>query len=65
MKRSLLDALREIVPDERGQAMTEYIIITALMAVLAMWLYNPHNPVFESVRDLFQNIFAMLVMLGP
>ena len=45
--------------------MTEYIIITALMATLAMLLYSPYNPLFDAVRALFQNIFAMLVMIGP
>lgn len=56
---------QKIWQDERGQAMTEYVIISAIVVVLCAWLYYPHNGIYKNIRDRFDRTSLVLQLPGP
>jgi len=51
--------------DERGQAMTEFVILTAVMTVVAAYLYYPDNNLFVGIRKLFDKHALVVGLPGP
>jgi hypothetical protein len=51
--------------DQQGQAMTEYVIVTAMMVAAAAYLYHPDNLVFNGIRDLFDRTALLMKLPGP
>ena len=64
MKRRLLQ-LSLLLADERGQAMTEYVIVTAMMVAAAAYLYHPDNLIFNGIRGLFDRTALLMKLPGP
>jgi len=51
--------------DERGQAMTETVILTAVMTTVAAYLYFPDNGLFAGIRKLFDKHALVVGLPGP
>lgn len=39
-----------LLRDLDGQALTEYVILSATMIAVGAWLYHPNNTVFQGLR---------------
>ena len=39
--------------NQQGQAMVEYVILSAVMVFLAAYLYHPNNGMFKAFRGMF------------
>jgi hypothetical protein len=48
--------------DERGIAMTEYLLIVGLLLPLIFYLYNPNNGFYQRARMQFEATKLMLVL---
>ena len=56
----------ECMRDERGIAMTEYLIISAFIALPALfYLYNPDNGFYKGARDQYELTTTLLIFPGP
>jgi len=55
----------ECMRDERGIAMTEYLIITGIMVPLAAYLFHPDNGFYKSARDQYELTTLLLMLPGP
>lgn len=55
----------ECVDDERGVAMTEYLLVSGIMIPLAIYLFHPDNGFYQSARDQYNLTSAMLMFPGP
>ena len=52
--------------DERGVAMTEYILIMMLVVLPAIfYLFNPDNGFYKGLRDQYELTTTMLIFPGP
>lgn len=54
-----------LLRDERGQAMTEYIILTSVTVALAAYLYHPDNGLFQGFRNTYDKTTVMVGWPGP
>jgi hypothetical protein len=59
--RLFLDCLK----DDSGQALTEYAIVMLVIASASFYLYYPHNALYKSMRDVYDNTIFMLILPGP
>ena len=50
---------------KRGQAMTEYILLTSVTVALAAYLYYPDNGMFQGLRHTYNKTVLMVGWLGP
>lgn len=57
--------VRRLARDERGQGMTEYVILTAVMTALAAWLYYPDNLIYQGIRKTYNKTRIMVSWVGP
>lgn len=57
--------IRRLAGDERGQAMTEYVILVSVAVALAAWLYFPDNGIFQGFRHIFNKTSLILGWPGP
>jgi hypothetical protein len=56
----------ECMRDERGTAMTEYIIISAFITLPAIfYLFNPDNGFYKAARDQYELTTTLLIFPGP
>lgn len=56
----------ECVRDERGTAMTEYIIISTFVTLPALfYLFNPDNGFYQAARNQYNLTTLLLVFPGP
>lgn len=55
----------ECLRDERGTAMTEYLLITGIMIPLAAFLFNPDNGFYQDFRNQYNLTTALLKYPGP
>jgi Flp pilus assembly pilin Flp len=55
----------ECLRDERGTAMTEYLLITGIMVPVAAYLFHPDNGLYQAVRDQYNMTSALLIYPGP
>jgi Flp pilus assembly pilin Flp len=51
--------------DERGTAMTEYLIVSGVAVPLAIYLFHPDNGLYENVRKQYTVTTALLMFPGP
>ena len=51
--------------DQRGQAMTEYVILTSVTVALAAYLYFPDNGIFQGFRNTFDKTRTIVAWPGP
>jgi Flp pilus assembly pilin Flp len=55
----------ECMRDERGTAMTEYLIVTCIMVPLAAFLFNPDNGFYQDFRNQYNLTTTLLIYPGP
>ena len=56
----------ECLRDERGIAMTEYLIITGLVTLpAAFYLFNPDNGFYQAARNQYDLTTLLLMFPGP
>jgi len=63
--RNLANRLIQCLRDERGTAMTEYLIVTAIMVPLACYLFHPDNGFYKGARDQYELTALLLIFPGP
>ena len=64
--RNVAAKFAECLRDERGTAMTEYIIISTFVTIPAMiYLYHPDNGFYKAVRDQYNLTSLILIFPGP
>jgi hypothetical protein len=63
--RNLRAKLAECFRDERGIAMTEYLIITGIMVPAIFYLIHPDNGFYSAARDQFNLTTLILTFPGP
>ncbi len=57
--------LRECLRDDRGIAMTEYLLITGITLPMVFYLFHPDNGFYKGARDQFEVTKLLLVFPGP
>ena len=57
--------LPRILRDERGQGMTEYVILSGVLVMVAAYLWYPDNKIFYNIRKLFDSTSLVTSMDGP
>jgi hypothetical protein len=63
--RTIRSKLAECWRDERGIAMTEYLIITGITLPLVFYLFHPDNGFYASAREQFDTTTLLLTFPGP
>jgi hypothetical protein len=63
--RNVLPKFRACWLDDRGAAMTEYLLISAIMIPLAIFLFHPDNGFYKSSRDQYNLTSLFLMFPGP
>ena len=61
----LIAKFAECLRDERGVAMTEYLLITGIMVPIAAYLFHPDNGLFQDMRTQYDMTMGLLQYLGP
>ncbi len=56
---------RECLIDERGIAMTEYLLIVGITLPLIFYLFNPDNGFYHGARAQYDRTRLMLMYPGP
>jgi Flp pilus assembly pilin Flp len=51
--------------DERGVAMTEYLLVTGIMVPLAAYLFHPDNGLYQAFRSEYDLTTTLLMYPGP
>jgi Flp pilus assembly pilin Flp len=57
--------IKRLAGDERGQAMTEYVILVSVAVAIAAWLYFPDNGIYQGFRHIFNKTSLILGWPGP
>ena len=55
----------ECLRDERGIALTEYLIISGVVLPMAFYLFNPDNGFYKALRDQYELTTTILIFPGP
>ena len=63
--RNICGKFRECLRDERGIAMTEYLLVSGIMIPLAIYLFHPDNGFYQTARDQYNLTSVMLMFPGP
>ena len=63
--RSLGAKFRACLKDDRGQAMTEYLIVVGVVLPIACHLYQPDNGLYKALRDQYDLTSLLLLFPGP
>ena len=63
--RYLLAKFGECIRDERGVAMTEYLLICGITVPLTAYLFHPNNGFYQAARQQHDVTTLMLMLLGP
>jgi hypothetical protein len=63
--RNLRAKLAECIRDERGVAMTEYLIITGIMLPAIYYLIHPDNGFYSAARIQYDLTTLILTFPGP
>jgi hypothetical protein len=59
--RRFLECLR----DDRGIAMTEYLLITGITLPMVFYLFHPDNGFYNGAREQFNTTALLLTFPGP
>jgi Flp pilus assembly pilin Flp len=51
--------------DERGVAMTEYLLITGIMVPIIAYLFHPDNGLYQAFRSQYDLTMDLLMFWGP
>lgn len=51
--------------DSRGQALTEYAILAAIMVAISAWLYYPDNGIYQGIRYIYDKTTLVVGWPGP
>ena len=51
--------------DDRGQGMTEYVILTAVLTAAAAYLYFPDNEIYQAIRLKHERTMIAIAHPGP
>jgi hypothetical protein len=62
---NLRSKFMECLRDDRGIAMTEYLIITSIMVPAAIYLIHPDNGFYSAVRAQYNLTAIILTFPGP
>ena len=57
--------LVRLLHDCSGQAMTEYVILTAVTVVVAAYLYYPDNGIYRAFRLRYDRTVEVIANPGP
>ena len=57
--------IRSLMSDDRGQAMTEYVILTAVITAVAAYLYFPDNEIYRAIRKKHDRTMLAIAHPGP
>lgn len=49
----------------RGQALTEYVILAAMLVIVAAYLYYPDNGIFYGIRRTYDKTMFVVGWPGP
>jgi hypothetical protein len=63
--RNLRAKFVECMRDERGIAMTEYLLITGIMVPAIYYLYYPDNGFYSAARSQYETTKLLLLFPGP
>ena len=63
--RNIGKRFRECLRDERGVAMTEYLIVTCVTLPLVFILFHPDNGFYKAARDQYDLTTLLLVLPCP
>ena len=63
--RNLRAKFAECMRDERGIAMTEYLIITGIMVPAIFYLFHPDNGFYSAARNQYDLTTLVLSFPGP
>ena len=55
----------ECLRDDRGIAMTEYLLLTAITLPLSFYLFNPDNGFYYGARSQYDLTTLLLIFPGP
>ena len=51
--------------DDRGTAMTEYLLVTGILVPLAAYLFHPDNGLYQAIRTQYDVTAALVTYIGP
>ena len=54
-----------IFSDTRGQALTEYVLLSSMALILGFYLFHPDNIIFYGIRNLYDRTITLTLFLGP
>ena len=63
--RKILKKFVECLRDDRGIAMTEYLILLAITLPLSFYLFNPDNGFYYGARAQYDLTSLLLLFPGP
>ena len=63
--RNLVTKFRECIKDERGTAMTEYLLVSGIMIPIAAYLFNPDTGFCREFRTEYDLTTTLLMYPGP
>ena len=58
-------SMRRLARDDRGQGLTEYVILSSVMVAIAAFLYYPDNGIFQGIRHTFNKTSLIVGWPGP
>ena len=65
MMKTQWNRVRALARDDRGQAMTEYVILSAVMVAVAAYLYLPDNDIYQGIRLKHDRANMAIAYPGP
>lgn len=65
MNRGGKSFVGKFLADPRGQAMTEYVILTLLVTCACVFLLDPQNEIYVGLRRMYDFIGNGLCLPGP
>ncbi len=63
--RTITSKLVECLRDDRGIAMTEYLLITGITLPMVFYLFHPDNGFYNAARQQYDLTTLLLTFPGP
>ena len=64
-RRTLTAAILRLWQDTRAQGMTEYVVLSAVLVLVALWMYHPDNNIFQGIRLGHDRTMAVIANPAP